>query len=93
MAATTNRSEAIVERRQERLEGRVLREPAMEHALDRAVPERQLRIDEPGSGGPQREHDFGMEMQPKRGRLVCRFSRARTLLVWPVSISTDPKAV
>lgn len=51
MAATTNRSEVIVERRQERLEGRMLREPALERALDRALPEHQLRIEEPGSGG------------------------------------------
>ena len=62
MAATTNRSEAIVERRQERLETRMLREPALERALDRAMPERQLRIDGPGSGGPTRERNFGMGM-------------------------------
>ena len=62
MAATTNRSEAIVERRQERLDARMLREPALERALDRAMPERQLRIDEPGSGRAGRERDFGMEM-------------------------------
>jgi hypothetical protein len=58
MAATTNQSEAIVERRQERM----LREPALERALDRALPERQLQISEPGSGGPGRERDFGMDM-------------------------------
>ncbi len=62
MAATTNRSEVIVERRQERLKGRMLREPALERALDRALPEHQLRIEEPGSGGPGRERDFGMDM-------------------------------
>ena len=62
MAATTNRNEAMVERRQERLETRMLREPALERALDRAMPERQLRIDEPGSGGRARDRDFGMEM-------------------------------
>jgi hypothetical protein len=62
MSATTNRSEAIVERRQERLEARMLREPALERALDRAMPERQLRIDEPGSGRPARERNFGMDM-------------------------------
>jgi ATP-dependent exoDNAse (exonuclease V) alpha subunit len=62
MAATTNRSEAVVERRQERLEDRMLREPALERALDRALPERQLSIKEPGSGGPGRDRDFGMEM-------------------------------
>jgi hypothetical protein len=62
MAAMTNRSEAIVERRQERLETRMLREPALERALDRTMPERQLRINEPGSKGPTRERDFGMDM-------------------------------
>lgn len=62
MAATTNRSEAMVERREERLEERMLHEPALERALDRALPERQLRIDEPGSGGRARDRDFGMEM-------------------------------
>lgn len=62
MAATTNRSEVIVERRQERLEGRMLGEPALERALDRVLPERQLRIDGPGPGGLGRDRDFGMEM-------------------------------
>ncbi|MBB4619763.1 MobF family relaxase [Sphingomonas abaci] len=62
MAAMTNRSEAAVERRQERLEDRMLREPALERALDRALPERQLSMKEPGSGGPGRDRDFGMEM-------------------------------
>ena len=62
ISATTSRTEVIVERRQERLEDRMLREPALERALNRALPERQLRIDDPGSGGPVRERDFGMYM-------------------------------
>ena len=62
MAATTGRDEAMVERRQERLEARMMHEPALEAALDRALPERQLRIDGPGSSGPDRTRDFDIGM-------------------------------
>ena len=40
----------------------MLREPALERAIDQALQERQLSIKEPGSGGPGRDRDFGMEM-------------------------------
>ncbi|RYY13090.1 MAG: hypothetical protein EON55_10995 [Alphaproteobacteria bacterium] len=62
MAAMTNRSEAIVERRQERLETRILSETTLERALDRGLPERQLQIDELKSGGPPRERNFSIEI-------------------------------
>jgi hypothetical protein len=54
--------EAQAERRIERLENRMLEQPALERALDRAIPERQLTISEPGSTGPARERDFDMDM-------------------------------
>lgn len=38
------------------------REPALERALDRALPERRLRIDEPEFRGRARDRDLGMEM-------------------------------
>ena len=62
VAATTDRAEAIAERRQERLELRMLGEPALETALDRAVPERQLKLEGPGMGGLERERDFDISM-------------------------------
>ncbi|WP_162236471.1 hypothetical protein [Sphingomonas sp. Leaf25] len=61
MAARIRTDKAIVDQRQVRLQARMLREPALERALDRAMPERQLRIDEPGSRGPGRQRDFGIE--------------------------------
>jgi hypothetical protein len=62
VAAVTERDEMIAERRQNRLETRMLREPALERALDRALPERQLQIDGLGAGGPGRQRDFDMGM-------------------------------
>jgi ketosteroid isomerase-like protein len=50
------------ERRLERLEDRMARQPALEKALDARIPERQLRIDGSGMGGGGRERDHGMEM-------------------------------
>jgi hypothetical protein len=49
------------ERRLDRLEERMLRQPELERALDRRIPERQLKIDDPGMGGSSRDRDFGLE--------------------------------
>jgi conjugative relaxase-like TrwC/TraI family protein len=58
----TTAEEAQAERRIERLENRMFEQPTLERALDRAIPERQLTISEPGSTGPARERDFDMDM-------------------------------
>lgn len=59
-AAETWRSEERAERRLERLEDRMTRQPALEKALDANIPERQLSIDGPGTGGGSRDRDRGM---------------------------------
>jgi conjugative relaxase-like TrwC/TraI family protein len=60
-AGETPRIEDRADRRLERLEDRMARQPALEKALDARIPERQLRLDGPGiSGG--RDHNYGMEM-------------------------------
>lgn len=46
----------------ERLEERMTRQPMLERALGRSIPEPELNIPEPGSTGRTRERDFGMEM-------------------------------
>ena len=61
-AGKTPRIEDRAERRLERLENRMTRQPALEKALDARIPERQLRLDGPGMGGGGRERDYGMEM-------------------------------
>ncbi len=61
-AAETPQVEDRAERRLERLEDRMARQPALEKALDARIPERQLRLDGPGMGGGSRERDYGMEM-------------------------------
>ena len=61
-AAETPQIEDRAERRLERLEDRMLRQPALEKALDARIPERQLRIDGPGMGGGNRDRDYGMEL-------------------------------
>lgn len=54
-------NEIQAERRMDRLDERMLQQPALERALDRTVPERQLKIDDPGRTEPSRNLDFGME--------------------------------
>ena len=61
-AAETWRSEDRAERRLERLEDRMTRQPALEKALDAKIPERQLRIDGPSMGAGSRDRDQGMEL-------------------------------
>lgn len=60
--ARTDGDEARAGRRVERLENRMFQQPALEHALDRANPERQIGIREPGVSSPVRERDFDMGM-------------------------------
>ena len=60
--AETWRSEDRAERRLERLEDRMIRQPALEKALDARMPEQQLRIEGPGMGGNGRDRDQGMEL-------------------------------
>lgn len=60
--ADTWRGEDRAERRLERLEDRMMRQPALEKALDAKMPERQIRIDGPGMGGGSHDRDQGMEM-------------------------------
>ncbi|PAX06394.1 MobF family relaxase [Sphingomonas lenta] len=58
-AAETRIGADRAERRLERLEERMQREPALEHALDKRIPERQRQIEEPGRGGLGRgDRDF-----------------------------------
>ena len=61
-AGETPQIEDRAERRLERLEDRMARQPALEKALDARIPERQLRLDGPGMGGGGRERDREMEM-------------------------------
>ncbi|KAF2857054.1 TrwC-domain-containing protein [Piedraia hortae CBS 480.64] len=61
-AAETSQAEDRAERRLERLEERMLRQPELEKALDARFPELQLRTDGPGMGGGSRDRDQGMEL-------------------------------
>jgi conjugative relaxase-like TrwC/TraI family protein len=61
-AAETWRGEDRAERRLERLEERMMREPRLERALDARIPERQLQIEDMRTGGATRNRDFDMSM-------------------------------
>jgi conjugative relaxase-like TrwC/TraI family protein len=61
-AASTPQAADWAERRLERLEDRMAHQPALEKALDARIPERQLRIDGPGTSGGSRGRDYGLEM-------------------------------
>ena len=61
-AGETPQVEDRAERRLERLEDRMARQPVLEKALDVRIPERQLRLDGPGMSGGSRDRDYGMEM-------------------------------
>jgi conjugative relaxase-like TrwC/TraI family protein len=60
--ATTSADVTWAERRVERLEERMLRQPALEKALDARIPELQLRIDDSGPGSTTRDRDFDLGM-------------------------------
>lgn len=61
-AGRTSESADRAERRLERLEERMMRQPVLEKALDRHIPELQLRNDGPGMGGGSRDRDFDIGM-------------------------------
>ena len=60
VAAGAGYDQERAERRLERLEERMLRQPALEKALDARIPERQLRVEDPGMSGGGRDRDLGM---------------------------------
>lgn len=60
--ARNPQAEDRAERRLDRLEERMSRQPELEKALDARIPERQLRIDGPGMGGGSRDRDHGFEL-------------------------------
>lgn len=60
--AETWRAEDRAERRLDRLEDRMMRQPKLEKALDARLPELQLRIEDMPMGGSWRERDFDMGM-------------------------------